>query len=232
VSGLVAHVMSEARVRGVKMIRIRSRPHYAHPMESVVQCALLGQRFQVERVEVSQGIQLSTMGDIEHYVRQLQPRTRTKLKKTKSLMIQPVWANSFADWDEGYRVIQGNRALRHRPGLKYSVDYLHRLRALFPGRLRMLLLRHKGRTVAAALVYNVLPGAHYLAAWGDSEHDLAHSPMNLLAHELVADALDQGARIMDLGISSVEGVVNDGLVQFKRNVGASSALRLDLVRNL
>jgi hypothetical protein len=213
-------------------MRIHCRPPYAHPMESITQFALLTQGFQVECAEISQGIELSHTRTIKQYVMELQSRTRTKLKRALDLSIQPTFAISPADWEEGYRVIQGNRVFRDRPGLRYSLDYLHSLCALLPGKIRMLLLRHENRTVAAALVYKVLLGMHYLAAWGDSGHDLKHSPMNLLAHELVADALNQGAHIMDLGISSVNGEVNDGLVQFKRNVGASSALRLDLVRDL
>jgi hypothetical protein len=56
--------------------------------------------------------------------------------------------------------------------------------------------------------------------------------MNFMAHQIVAEALEDGAHVVDLGISSVDGVVNDGLVQFKRSIGASTALRLDLARDL
>ena len=229
---LVAHVMAEARARGARKVRIRCRPHYAHPVESTIQFALLTQGFQTEQVELSQGIELSATRNIEEYVKQLESRARRTLRNAISLGIEPIHASSDADWDEGYRVLQSNRALRHRSGLKYSLDYLYRLRALFPGQVRMLLLRHETRAVAAALVYRILPGMHYLAAWGDSGHALPHSPMNFMAHQIVAEALEDGAHVVDLGISSVDGVVNDGLVQFKRSIGASTALRLDLARDL
>ena len=96
----------------------------------------------------------------------------------------------------------------------------------------MWLLRHEGEGIAAALVYAVLPSVHYLAAWGDAGHEMVHSPMNLLAHQLVLNSLDEGVRVIDLGISSVNGVADEGLVLFKRHVGASNSLRLDLVRDL
>lgn len=230
--GLVEHVVAEARVLGAQRIRIRCRPHYMSPMEPMIQFALLTQGFLVERVELSQGIELSAIRSMEEYKAQLKKRTRYALKQSMGLGIVPVHAVSDADWHEGYEILQMNRALRGRLPLKYSLEYLHRLRALFPVRLRMLLLRYEGCSIAAALIYTVLPGAHYLAAWGDAGHKMVHSPMNFLTHQLVMDGLDEGARVVDLGISSVDGVADEGLVLFKRHVGASSSLRLNLVRDL
>lgn len=146
------------------------------------------------------------------------------------LDLQADFAEEHVEWAEGFHVLEENRAQRGIT-LKYSLDYLHRLRPLFPGRVRMLLLRHESSVVAAALVYRMLPGVHYVAAWGDAGHQLPYSPINFMAHQVVKNAIEDGVHIVDLGISSVDGVVNDGLVQFKRNVGASTGLRLDLIRD-
>jgi hypothetical protein len=147
------------------------------------------------------------------------------------LDIETGFAEKEDEWAEGFDVVEKNRA-RRGVRLKYSLEYLHRLRALFPGYIRMLVLRHLSSIVAAALVYRVLPGVHYVAAWGDAGHDLAYSPMNYLAHQVVVDALKQGAHVVDLGLSSIDGVANEGLVQFKRNVGSTTGMRLDMVRDL
>jgi len=230
-SGLVSHVMAEARVRGARKVRIRCRPHYAHPVESTIQFALLAQGFQVERAELSQGIELSAMRTLEEYGEQLRSPGRRALRHSMSLSLQTTFADSDAEWAEGYRVLEENRAQQGLT-LKYSLAYLHRLRPLFPERVRMLLLRHENHAVAAALAYRVLPGAHYVAAWGDAGHQLPYSPMNFMAQQVVGEALKDGAHVVDLGISSVDAAVNEGLVQFKRNIGASTALRLDLVRDV
>ena len=230
-SGLVAHVMAEARVRGARKVRIRCRPHYAHPVESTIQFALLAQGFQVERAELSQGIELSAIRTLEEYGEQLRSPGRRALRHSVRLGLQDAFAESDAEWEEGYRVLEENRAQQGLT-LKYSLAYLHRLRVLFPGQVRMLLLRHENRAVASALIYRVLPGVHYVAAWGDAGHQLPYSPMNFMAHQVVGEALKDRAHVVDLGISSVDAKVNDGLAQFKRNIGASTALRLDLVRDL
>ena len=230
-SGLIAHVMAEAYVRGARKARIRCRPHYAHPVESTIQFALLAQGFQVERAELSQGIELSAMRTLEEYGEQLRSPGRRALRHSMRLGLQDAFAESDAEWEEGFHVLEENRAQQGLT-LKYSLAYLHRLRVLFPGQVRMLLLRQENRAVASALVYRVLPGLHYVAAWGDAGHQLPYSPMNFMAQQVVGEALKDGAHVVDLGISSVNAKVNDGLVQFKRNIGASTALRLDLVRDL
>lgn len=230
-SGLVAHVMAEARARGARKIRIRCRPHYTHPTESIIQFVLLAQGFQVEGTELSQGIELSAMRTPEEYEERLRSTGRRALRHSVRLGLQAAFASVDAEWAEGYRVLEENRAQQGLT-LKYSLTYLHHLRTLFPEQVRMLLFCHEDRAVAAALVYRVLPGVHYVAAWGDSGHQLPHSPMNFVAQQVVSEALKDEAHVVDLGISSVDAVVNDGLVQFKRNIGASTALRLDLVRDL
>jgi hypothetical protein len=231
-SGLVSHVMAVARMEGAKRIRIRSRPHYMGSMEPMIQFALHTKGFSVEHVELSQGIELSALHSKNEYVGLLKKRTRYALKRSMGIGISPTLANSDTDWNDGYQVLEDNRALRGRSPLKYSLEYLYRLRAVFPERLRMLLLRHEHRCIAAALVYKVLPNAHYLAAWGDAGHEMVHSPMNFLAYELVLNGLDEKVRVVDLGISSVNGVADEGLVLFKRHIGASTALRLDFICDL
>ena len=54
--------------------------------------------------------------------------------------------------------------------------------------------------------------------------------MNVLAHALVERALGEGVRSLDIGPSSIDGVPDQGLIQFKRSIGAREDLRLHLVR--
>lgn len=52
--------------------------------------------------------------------------------------------------------------------------------------------------------------------------------MNVMTYHLVREALRQRVAILDLGISSVDGVPNDGPIQFKHSVGAATGLRLSM----
>ena len=100
-------------------------------------------------------------------------------------------------------------------------------------------LCHAGESIAAALVYRVRPHRDLVVAWGDGEHELERSPMNLLAYRVVESALAEGVWTLDLGISNehepgADGalVPNSGLVQFKQSVLARIQPRLTLVREL
>ena len=48
-----------------------------------------------------------------------------------------------------------------------------------------------------------------------------------MAYELVRKAVADSVAIVDLGISSVGGIPDDGLIQFKRNIGGVTGLRIN-----
>ncbi len=56
--------------------------------------------------------------------------------------------------------------------------------------------------------------------------------MNRLAEEVCGRAIDEGVRLVDLGISSVEGSPDEGLIQFKQSIGATAELRLNFEHSL
>jgi hypothetical protein len=126
-------------------------------------------------------------------------------------------------------VLAANRAAKGRR-LALGPDYVRAARDAFPGRVRAFLLRHDGAPCAAALLYRVTPRRELVVYWGDAGHALPRSPMNMLALGLVETVMAEGALSLDLGLSSVAGVPDQGLIQFKRSVGARESLRLDLVR--
>src|SRR5215216_6035201 len=112
--------------------------------------------------------------------------------------------------------------------MKLPLDYVLRLRDIFPKQIRMYRLTKDAGLAAAALVYRVGPAWDYIAAWGDDPAQRRNRAMNLLTYALVRTAIADRVRIIDLGISSVDGVPDDGLIQFKRSLGAATGLRLDL----
>jgi hypothetical protein len=126
-------------------------------------------------------------------------------------------------------VLEANRVDKGRP-MRLPFDYVWRIRGAFPGLVRMLVARATdGAVVAAALLYRVAAGHDVVQYWGDAFHDLPVTPMLLLVEGVVAEARATGARFVDLGISTEHGWPNHGLIQFKRNIGARSEPRLELV---
>ncbi len=231
VAALVRTAIGEADRLGARRLRVRCRPAYSSEQESVGQYALLSQGFAVESVELSLGLTLSPPAGIEGYLAGLPRRARAVLRRNLATNLAWTPATRERDWAEGYDVFSVNKA-RLGAEMRYGLDQVLSLVERFPKRIRMHLLKDGPTSVAAAMVYRVLPGLDYVVAAGQIDHELPQSPMNLVLYRIVEDSLASGAEVVDLGVSSKDGQANDGLVQFKRHVGCAPALRLDLVRDL
>lgn len=76
-----------------------------------------------------------------------------------------------------------------------------------------------GDDVAAAQVHNPAPGVAQVIYWGDVPGHSSSRPMNMLAYRLFGLYKSKGYRIMDIGISTVNGMPNYGLCDFKEGLG-------------
>jgi hypothetical protein len=229
VGAALADAVARLDAEGVRTIRITARPAHYSGSEAAVQFALLNMGFAVAGCELSLHIDLEPLTHADDYVGRLRSPARRALRHALGEPFAFAESGDEDAWERGYRLLAANRAAKGRR-LALSLDYVRTVRDLFPGRVRMFTLAHAGRDCAAALLYRVLPGRELVVYWGDAGHELARSPMNLLAFRLVERCLAEGARSLDLGTSSVAGVPDQGLIQFKRSVLARESLRLDLVR--
>jgi predicted N-acyltransferase len=212
-------------------VRVKARPDFYGAPEVAVQFALLNLGFTVEACELNFHLDLAGMTGVDDYVARLKPPARRALKHLAAEPFVFCEATSEDEWAAAYGVLERNRQAKGWQ-LRLPLDYVRGIRDAFPGRIRMFTLAHGGRPCAAALVYRVRPRRELVVYWGDADHDLPRSPMNVLVQRLVGWAVEEGALSLDVGTSSVEGVPNQGLIQFKESVGARPRLRLDLVKQL
>lgn len=233
IAAVVDGTLADAAAAGVDAIRMRCRPDVYGPNEPVVLFALLRRGFRVEAADLAYVVDLTATPTTDAYVAALKSPARRALKHLEGGAWTFRAATDDAEWRAAHALLAANRAAKGRR-LALDADYVLRARAALPGVVRMFVLEHDGAPCAAALVYVVAPGAWYVVAWGDGGHDLPRSPMNLLALRTVEAALADGARLLDLGISSVpdgDGLAIDpGLSQFKTSVLARPQTRLTLVR--
>ncbi len=229
VAATLADAVARLERDGIRTIRVTARPAHYSGSETAVQFALLNMGFAVAGCELSLHIDLAPFSGPGDYVDALRSPARRALRHA---LDEPFALEPAADedaWERGYRLLADNRAAKGRR-LALSLDYTRRARDAFAGRVRMFVLTRAGAACAAALVYRVAPRRELVVYWGDAGHDLPRSPMNALAYLLVARVMGEGALALDLGTSSLDGVPDGGLIQFKRSVLARESLRLDLVR--
>lgn len=238
----VARVVDTALARfaaeGVRTVRVKLPPAHLGESEPLVQFTLLNRGFAVERCELNQHLDLTGVGGAEDYMALLRSPARRQLRRLLGPEFTVARCATPAERDRAYAVLAANRAAKGR-ALSLSRAYVERACEVFPQHVRMLALRHGDDTVAAALVYRVRERRDLVVAWGDDAPGLERSPMNLLALRVVEDALADGVRTIDLGISNGQEpdaagalVPDDGLVQFKRSIGAVVEPRLTLAREL
>ncbi|GHE14313.1 GNAT family N-acetyltransferase [Klenkia taihuensis] len=222
---LVDGALAAARADGLRGVRIQARPPVYSAAEPLLEYVLLNRGFAVVHCDVNQHVDLVPLLRGERDAFSLLARKRPVVRAA----LQGDWelreVTGGADLTVLHRLLDANRAAHGRPpGL--GRDYLGRVAAQFPDRVRLLLLHVDSQPVAAAVVYRVLDDVDLLVAWGDAEHDLPRSPMDLLAHLLVTRSVTAGVRLLDLGPSSEkDGTPNTGLLAFKRSVGAVPGTR-------
>ncbi|MCW3014142.1 MAG: hypothetical protein JWO02_1234 [Solirubrobacterales bacterium] len=238
VARLVDGALEALRAQGARTVRLRLPPPCYGDNEGLVQFTLLNRGFAVERCELNQHIDLHGLAGPRDYVAGLKSPARRALRQLLGPEFTFRPAQSAAEWDRAHALLSANRARKGRT-LALSRAYVEGARAALGDRVRMVELLHADRAVAAALVYRVREQRDLVVAWGDADHHLERSPMNLLAYRVVEAALADGVRIVDLGISSEresgpDGALlpNAGLVQFKQSVLARTQPRLTLIRSL
>ncbi len=113
-----------------------------------------------------------------------------------------------------------------------SWDDVQAMITAFPGRLHLFGAEHHNQLLAAAICVAVSTRVLYVYAWGEIAGAEALSPVCVLADYLSTFARAQGFDLLDLGTSSIEGIVNPGLLAFKRSLGADESLKLWLTKVL
>ena len=130
-----------------------------------------------------------------------------------------------------HQLIAENR-VRLGASVSMSLDQLNKMIDLFPKRLNLFAVyRDSARLVmvAAAVCLELTQRVLYVLYWGDADGMRSYSPVALLASNIYAFSKERGYLLLDVGTSTLNGVPNHGLVKFKRNLGFSESLKLEMV---
>jgi hypothetical protein len=136
--------------------------------------------------------------------------------------------------EPAYAVVSANRARRGHP-MTMTFPQVATMRALFPQKMFLFGVSRAGATgslAAAAICLAVRPEVLYVLYWGDADGMETYSPIVLLASEIYGFCQQHRYALFDAGISTVEGVPNEGLVNFKRRLGFSASLKLTYIKVL
>ena len=133
-------------------------------------------------------------------------------------------------FEEAYRVIAINR---ERRGYQVSMTYdqIQEMVLTFPGKIVCFGVSsdvEKKKLVASSICILINTKVLYVFYWGDIAEMETLSPIALLASHIYEYMQKNNYEIFDVGTSSIQSEPIYGLINFKRNVGFSESLKLNL----
>ena len=182
--------------------------------------------YVVTRQELNQALELEPTGVTEYRVHAARKRlNKARRAGVAARMLGP------DEYRTGYDIIAQNRQKKART-LSMSWNEVEAMVTAFPSKLHLFGAGQDGQLLAAAICVAVSTRVLYVYAWGEIAGAESLSPVCVLADDISNFARSQGFELLDLGTSSVEGIVNPGLVAFKGSLGASNSLKLWLTKVL
>ncbi|MFD1145243.1 GNAT family N-acetyltransferase [Larkinella insperata] len=196
-------------------IRLVNYPDFYSPNQAQrLRRLLLKAGFTVCYEELNQHV----LVDSRPFAEQIQPAQRRRLRKCQQAgFTTQIWDKP--DVDKLFTLIQ---KARHRKGLPVTIQSkdLASLLSNFRDVCPVFTVQNGEELVAACIGIRVTPDILYYFLPADHEDYQQFSPSVLLIESLYAYCQQHGMPWLDLGISTSRGVRNEGLIRFKRQLGA------------
>ena len=219
----IAAIKQRLIEKGIHTIGIKHYPPCYDPiMHDRVLQALLNNGFEITCTEYNQYLPLHSISNKEVF-------DHSKLhliKKCKEAGFSVNISSSF-DADQWYDIIDRARKLRGHP---MTID-LESLRTLNKGNeecYHFFEVRDAHKIISCAVGIEVTPDVMYYYLAADEDDYRNYSPMTFLLDGMYSFAFEKGVKVLDMGISSSNGVLNEGLHWFKKSFGALDQPKLTL----
>lgn len=124
---------------------------------------------------------------------------------------------STPQYDDVYRVIESNRLQKNYP-LKISIEHFRDLYNSDVLNFKCFYILKQTDMIASCVAVELSRSHVFILYWGDQLEFRTFSPMSFLALNLIDYYKNEGFSFLDLGPSSVKGVINQGLYDFKQNL--------------
>jgi hypothetical protein len=141
-----------------------------------------------------------------------------KLKKSISSQLQFQQENNPSNLSEYYQLFEENRAHKNYP-VSVSKEQLRSMINM-PNEYPFFTVRAENELIACCLCIRISPSILYTFMPADKISARTLSP-NVFQHQSIYNfCLENHILILDLGTCGAKGIPNDGVAQFKINIGA------------
>jgi hypothetical protein len=154
---------------------------------------------------------------------------RWKLQRSsrEGFQFQPI-AN--IDWDFVFPFLLQSR-LRRGYSLSMTREELEAVFKAFPENYRCWGVYFRNQCVALSVTVRVNQKIEYVFYTADDADFRKFSPVVLLHSGIYSNCAESGIELLDLGTSSLRGIINDGVSDFKRHLGALTSSKTTLIRH-
>lgn len=187
--------------------------------------ALMRAGATVESIEYNQHFELARFADYENV---LDSKIKNKLRNALNGGLNFIHLNSKNETDvaRAYQVIRVNHIERGNPlhmSLQNVLDTIKVIPADF-----FVVEDGEGHDVAAAMIFHTTKDIYQIVYWGDVPEYSHLRSMNFLSYKIFEYYYSKGIKILDIGISTENGVPNYGLCEFKENIGCYATIKYSL----
>ncbi|MDZ7900576.1 MAG: hypothetical protein U5N85_21435 [Arcicella sp.] len=150
-------------------------------------------------------------------------RARQLLRKSikKEFSFQEIINPNFT---EIHAFITHSRERKNRP-MTMNLEQFENHFRLFPKNFQVFSVTEFQQTIAVAVTIKINSQIVYTFYLADNEFHLKYSPTVFLLSGIYDYFKSQNYTILDLGIATNKGILNEGLARFKRSLGANSSLK-------
>jgi hypothetical protein len=181
--------------------------------------------FQMQLPEITNCVNLKDFNNVYTH-----NASRTYFNQAVNKKLNFSAATTLEDQKEIYRIIVDNRARMGRP-IYMTLDDILKTSTIFPTDF-FKVVNTVGEIVAGAIMYRPHEEIVYALFWGDEEIGRSNRAMDFLILNLWNHYKAAGYSYIDLGISTVAGNPNEGLLRFKETHECISSLRYSFTYTL
>ena len=213
----------------VEFIKINSYPESylsQFQIQKLENC-LLKLGFEINIIEVNYEIAIT---EKTFYETIISTRAKQLLRKSikQGFLFQEV---SNPNFSEIHAFIALSRKRKNRP-MTMNLEQLENHFTLFPKNFQVFSVRDSACLIAVSITIKINDKIIYTFYLADHEEYLKDSPTIFLLSGIYEYFKQQNYTILDLGIATANGILNEGLAHFKRSLGGISSSKKTYIKTL
>lgn len=218
-----------AKEKGLEKVYFKLPPFfYEENFISKVSNVLYNNAFQLFSYDLNYHISLEK-DMIENYQNRIAKNARKNLNIAQKSGLSIRRCESESEKHASYNIIQINRKTKGYPlhmswkQMKDTIEFMEH---------DFFLVNDGALDIAAALNFHVNDDVVQVIYWGDIPGYAEKKPINYLSYELMQYYYERNKKVLDIGPSTVYSIPNNGLCDFKENIGCRISPKLTFIATL